>query len=213
MVMLTGTSSGAVMRQDGSFSLVRVPTGSYTIRACAPGYLCASLTIETGAGVPLSQPGPDTLRPEWIRAMAKDAIVFAAANPIPEIWPWDAREAGADGAGELLDASETVLQGGASVAEETFGGDEAPTAEARFDEVPFGSVGYAPPADGFGPLDLHDSGAPIGGSLSIPAPAAAAPRHYHDSAAHYKVHCPECDGPLALQEGCRKCHGCGWSAC
>ncbi|MCG3126781.1 MAG: hypothetical protein CHACPFDD_01636 [Phycisphaerae bacterium] len=125
----------------------------------------------------------------------------------------DAREAGADGAGELLDASETVLQGGASVAEETFGGDEAPTAEARFDEVPFGSVGYAPPADGFGPLDLHDSGAPIGGSLSIPAPAAAAPRHYHDSAAHYKVHCPECDGPLALQEGCRKCHGCGWSAC
>lgn len=45
--------------------------------------------------IALSQPGPDTLRPEWIRAMAKDAIVFAAANPIPEIWPWDAREAGA----------------------------------------------------------------------------------------------------------------------
>jgi malate dehydrogenase (oxaloacetate-decarboxylating) len=27
--------------------------------------------------------------------MAHDAIVFACANPTPEIWPWDAREAGA----------------------------------------------------------------------------------------------------------------------
>lgn len=27
--------------------------------------------------------------------MAKDAIVFACANPIPEIWPWDAQAAGA----------------------------------------------------------------------------------------------------------------------
>jgi malate dehydrogenase (oxaloacetate-decarboxylating) len=27
--------------------------------------------------------------------MADDAIVFACANPIPEIWPWEALEAGA----------------------------------------------------------------------------------------------------------------------
>ncbi len=27
--------------------------------------------------------------------MSKDAIVFACANPIPEIWPWEAKEAGA----------------------------------------------------------------------------------------------------------------------
>jgi malate dehydrogenase (oxaloacetate-decarboxylating) len=27
--------------------------------------------------------------------MAKDAIVFACANPVPEIWPWEAHEAGA----------------------------------------------------------------------------------------------------------------------
>lgn len=27
--------------------------------------------------------------------LAKDAIVFACANPVPEIWPWDAKEAGA----------------------------------------------------------------------------------------------------------------------
>jgi malate dehydrogenase (oxaloacetate-decarboxylating) len=27
--------------------------------------------------------------------MAKDPIVFVCANPIPEIWPWEAKEAGA----------------------------------------------------------------------------------------------------------------------
>ena len=43
----------------------------------------------------LSKPGPGTLLPEWISQMAKDAIVFACANPVPEIWPWDALEAGA----------------------------------------------------------------------------------------------------------------------
>lgn len=42
-----------------------------------------------------SQPGPHTIRPEWVRAMAERAIVFACANPVPEIWPAAAREAGA----------------------------------------------------------------------------------------------------------------------
>jgi len=45
--------------------------------------------------IALSMPGPDVIRKEWIGTMAKDAIVFACANPIPEIWPWDAKEAGA----------------------------------------------------------------------------------------------------------------------
>ena len=47
------------------------------------------------AVVAASKPGPDTIKKEWIKTMAKDAIIFACANPIPEIWPWDAEEAGA----------------------------------------------------------------------------------------------------------------------
>jgi malate dehydrogenase (oxaloacetate-decarboxylating) len=47
------------------------------------------------AVVAASKPGPGTIKKEWIKAMAKDAIIFACANPIPEIWPWDAEEAGA----------------------------------------------------------------------------------------------------------------------
>lgn len=42
-----------------------------------------------------SSPGPDTVKPEWIRAMADKAIVFACANPVPEIYPYAAKAAGA----------------------------------------------------------------------------------------------------------------------
>ena len=42
-----------------------------------------------------SAPGPGTIEPAWVRAMARDAVVFACANPTPEIWPWEARAAGA----------------------------------------------------------------------------------------------------------------------
>ncbi len=45
--------------------------------------------------VAASKPGPGTIKPEWVRGMADDAIVFAIANPVPEIWPWEALEAGA----------------------------------------------------------------------------------------------------------------------
>jgi malate dehydrogenase (oxaloacetate-decarboxylating) len=45
--------------------------------------------------VALSHSGPRVIEPEWISTMAKDAILFACANPVPEIWPWDAKEAGA----------------------------------------------------------------------------------------------------------------------
>jgi len=45
--------------------------------------------------IALSKSGPDVLLPEWIKLMAKDPIVFACANPVPEIWPWVAKEAGA----------------------------------------------------------------------------------------------------------------------
>jgi len=47
------------------------------------------------AVVAASKPGPGTIKKEWISTMAKDSIVFACANPIPEIWPWEAKEAGA----------------------------------------------------------------------------------------------------------------------
>jgi malate dehydrogenase (oxaloacetate-decarboxylating) len=41
-----------------------------------------------------SKPGPGTIKPEELAGMADDAILFACANPVPEIWPWEAKEAG-----------------------------------------------------------------------------------------------------------------------
>jgi malate dehydrogenase (oxaloacetate-decarboxylating) len=51
----------------------------------------------TGADVliALSTPGPDTVKPEWVKAMAPKSIVFACANPVPEIYPHTAKAAGA----------------------------------------------------------------------------------------------------------------------
>jgi malate dehydrogenase (oxaloacetate-decarboxylating) len=50
---------------------------------------------DSDAVVAASKPGPGTIQKGWIETMADDAIVFACANPIPEIWPWEAEEAGA----------------------------------------------------------------------------------------------------------------------
>jgi len=45
--------------------------------------------------ISLSTPGPDTVKKEWIQVMAPKSIVFVCANPIPEIYPYAAKEAGA----------------------------------------------------------------------------------------------------------------------
>ncbi len=45
--------------------------------------------------IAMSTPGPGVIPKDLISMMADDSIVFACANPIPEIWPWEAKEAGA----------------------------------------------------------------------------------------------------------------------
>jgi len=45
--------------------------------------------------IALSKPGPGVIEPEWVKLMARDPILFVCANPVPEIYPWDAKAAGA----------------------------------------------------------------------------------------------------------------------
>ena len=45
--------------------------------------------------IALSTPGPDTVKRSWVRSMAPNSVVFACANPAPEIWPYAAKEEGA----------------------------------------------------------------------------------------------------------------------
>ncbi len=62
-----------------------------------PGCIDGMENAMKGADVliALSTPGPNTIKPEWIRLMADKAIVFTCANPVPEIYPYDAKAAGA----------------------------------------------------------------------------------------------------------------------
>jgi malate dehydrogenase (oxaloacetate-decarboxylating) len=48
-----------------------------------------------GRDVCIAFSGGNILKAPWLSAMAENSIVFACANPIPEIWPWEAKEAGA----------------------------------------------------------------------------------------------------------------------
>src|SRR5690606_25330281 len=53
------------------------------------------LTVMTGADAVVGVSGPGTLARAHIEVMAEQPIVFALANPIPEIMPTDAKRAGA----------------------------------------------------------------------------------------------------------------------
>lgn len=45
--------------------------------------------------ISLSKCGPGVVLPEWIKSMGTKPIVFCCANPVPEIYPYEAKEAGA----------------------------------------------------------------------------------------------------------------------
>jgi malate dehydrogenase (oxaloacetate-decarboxylating) len=45
--------------------------------------------------IALSTPGPGTIKQQWISLMAPSSIVFSCANPVPEIYPYEAHKAGA----------------------------------------------------------------------------------------------------------------------
>ena len=51
--------------------------------------------VNADALIAVSTPGPDVVKPEWITKMADKPIVFACANPVPEIYPYAAKKAGA----------------------------------------------------------------------------------------------------------------------
>ncbi|SHE51401.1 NAD(P)-dependent malic enzyme [Caloramator proteoclasticus] len=51
--------------------------------------------VIVGADVFIGVSAPNVLTKEMVKAMNRDAIVFAMANPTPEIFPQDAKEAGA----------------------------------------------------------------------------------------------------------------------
>src|SRR6059036_4138576 len=50
---------------------------------------------DADVAIAASKPGPGVIQKDWVASMADDAVLFVIANPVPEIWPWEAAEAGA----------------------------------------------------------------------------------------------------------------------
>jgi len=95
--MIMVDSKGGIARNRPGLKeaeCVKFDMAGKTNPGCFAGTLAEALE---GADVliSLSKSGPDVIKKDWIARMAKDSTVFVCANPVPEIWPWEAKEAGA----------------------------------------------------------------------------------------------------------------------
>jgi len=80
---------GLVYKNEGDSDLMR----KWFVENCSPGDFSGSLAdAMQGADIFIGVSAPNVLNEADIKAMAKDAIVFALANPDPEIDPVIARK-------------------------------------------------------------------------------------------------------------------------
>ncbi len=83
---------GILCEGDGSLTEAKAEIARLTNRRKLKGPLMNAMK---GADVFIGVSGPDCVTKEMVRAMARGAVVFACANPTPEISREDALEAGA----------------------------------------------------------------------------------------------------------------------
>lgn len=83
---------GAIFKGREGLNPVKAEMAEITNAACKKGSLADVLK---GADVFMGVSAPNMVTKEMVRSMNRDAIVFAMANPTPEIFPQDALEAGA----------------------------------------------------------------------------------------------------------------------
>ena len=84
--------SGAIYEGRANLNPIKEQMAKITNTSKLSGSLA---DVIKGADVFIGVSGPGTLTGEMIKTMAKDAIVFACANPVPEILPHEAKAAGA----------------------------------------------------------------------------------------------------------------------
>ena len=84
--------SGAIYAGREGLNWIKEEMAQVTNLQCEKGSLA---DVIKGADVFIGVSAPGTLTTEMVKTMAKDAIVFACANPTPEIFPDDAKAGGA----------------------------------------------------------------------------------------------------------------------
>jgi len=106
IIMEAGVSPGNIIMVDSKGILNRQRT-ELEEEYHAKWQICSKTNSEGRTGgfgealkgadvlIAMSTPGPGVISRGLMSTMADDSIVFACANPIPEVWPWEAKEAGA----------------------------------------------------------------------------------------------------------------------
>ncbi len=84
--------SGAIYEGRDGLNWIKAEMAQVTNRNMEKGSLA---DVIKGADVFIGVSAPGTLTTEMVKTMAKDAIIFACANPTPEIFPEDAKAGGA----------------------------------------------------------------------------------------------------------------------
>lgn len=84
--------TGAIYEGRENLNPVKEEMAKITNRNKEKGTLAE---VIKGADVFIGVSAPGTLTPEMVRTMAKDPIIFACANPVPEIFPDEAKASGA----------------------------------------------------------------------------------------------------------------------
>ena len=83
---------GAIYKGREGLNPVKAQMAEITNQQMEKGTLA---DVIRGADVFIGVSAPHTLSQDMVRSMAKDPIIFACANPTPEIFPDEAKEAGA----------------------------------------------------------------------------------------------------------------------
>ena len=84
--------TGAIYAGREKLNWIKEEMAQVTNLNCEKGTLA---DVIKGADVFIGVSAPGTLTTEMVKTMAKDAIIFACANPTPEIFPEDAKAGGA----------------------------------------------------------------------------------------------------------------------
>ncbi len=85
-------TKGAIYKGRDNLNPIKAQMAEISNKAMKKGDLSEAVK---GADVFIGVSAPDVLKAEMVKTMAKDPIVFAMANPVPEILPKEAKEAGA----------------------------------------------------------------------------------------------------------------------
>lgn len=91
-IVLCDTVGAIYKQRKNNMNAYKQAIADVTNKANEKGALAEAIR---GKDIFIGLSAPGIVTKDMVRSMAKDPIIFALSNPVPEIWPTDAEEAGA----------------------------------------------------------------------------------------------------------------------